>query len=87
MNAAAPLKIDQVSHRYRSVLAVDDITLDIPSGCLVGFIGPDGVGKSSLLGLIAGAKRLQTGQISVLGGHIAHTKIGPDTFAAFGFFF
>lgn len=74
MNAAAPLKIDQVSHRYRSVLAVDDITLDIPSGCLVGFIGPDGVGKSSLLGLIAGAKRLQTGQISVLGGHIAHTQ-------------
>jgi len=36
-----------VTHRYGSVLALDDITLDIPEGSLVGVIGPDGVGKST----------------------------------------
>ena len=57
-----------VSHRYRKMRALDDITLDIPVGCRVGLIGPDGVGKSSLLALIAGARRLQTGTVEVFGG-------------------
>src|SRR5262245_50816106 len=35
---------------------------------MVGLIGPDGVGKSTLMGLIAGSKRIQTGQVHVLGG-------------------
>ena len=38
------------------MLALDEVTLDIPAGCMVGLIGPDGVGKSSLLSLIAGAR-------------------------------
>jgi energy-coupling factor transporter ATP-binding protein EcfA2 len=39
--------------------------LDIPGGRMVGFIGPDGVGKSSLLALIAGAKKIQAGGVEV----------------------
>ena len=38
---------------------------------MVGLIGPDGVGKSSLLGLIAGARRIQSGQVEVLDGDMA----------------
>ncbi len=38
---------------------------------MVGFIGPDGVGKSSLLGLIAGAKKIQSGRVEVLGGDMS----------------
>ena len=48
---------EAVTHRYRSVLALDEITLDIPAGSLVGVIGPDGIGKSTLLSIIAGARR------------------------------
>ena len=35
---------------------------------MVGLIGPDGVGKSTLMGLIAGSKRIQAGEVRVLGG-------------------
>ncbi len=53
---------------YGKTIALDAVTLDIPAGRMVGVIGPDGVGKSSLLGLISGARALQTGQTEVLGG-------------------
>jgi ribosome-dependent ATPase len=61
-------RVAGVSHRYRRILALHDVTLDIPAGCRVGLIGPDGVGKSSLLALISGARRLQTGTVEVFGG-------------------
>lgn len=57
--------------RYGRTLALDDVSLDLPAGCLVGVIGPDGVGKSSLFALIAGARRRQEGALEVLGGDFA----------------
>ena len=54
--------------RYGKVTALDDVTLEIPSGRMVGLIGPDGVGKSSLLSLMAGARVIQAGTVEVLGG-------------------
>ena len=54
------------------MLALDDVSLDLPRGRTVGLIGPDGVGKSTLLGLIAGARRIQSGQIEALGGDMAN---------------
>jgi ribosome-dependent ATPase len=57
-----------VSLRYGKTLALDDVTMEIPAGCMVGLIGPDGVGKSSLLALISGARAVQQGQVEVLGG-------------------
>ncbi len=54
--------------RYGKVTALDDVTLEIPSGRMVGLIGPDGVGKSSLLSLLAGARVIQDGKVEVLGG-------------------
>ncbi|MGO9215070.1 MAG: ribosome-associated ATPase/putative transporter RbbA [Syntrophales bacterium] len=59
--------IEGVKHRYGKKIALDSIDLHIPAGCQVGLIGPDGVGKSTLLGLIAGQKKIQTGDIHVLG--------------------
>ena len=41
---------------------------------MVGLIGPDGVGKSTLLGIIAGARQNQSGSVTVLGGDISDTK-------------
>ena len=63
-----------VTHHYGSTLALDDITIDIPPGRMVGLIGPDGVGKSSLMGLIGGAKKIQKGKVIVLGGDIADVR-------------
>ena len=67
-------RLDDVTHRYGATCALDAITLDIPSGCTVGLIGPDGVGKSSLLGIIAGARRIQTGRVRVLDGDMANSR-------------
>lgn len=70
--AAAPVaSVRDVSLRYGKTSALASVTLDIPAGCVVGLIGPDGVGKSSLLSLIAGAHALQSGHIDVLGGDMA----------------
>ena len=62
------VRLHDVRQRYGAVTALDGITLDLPAGCRVGLIGPDGVGKSTLLGLIAGARALQQGRVEVLGG-------------------
>jgi len=57
-----------VSLRYGKTLALDAVNLEVPAGCMVGLIGPDGVGKSSLLALISGARAVQQGEVEVLGG-------------------
>ena len=62
--------IEAVHHRYGRTPALDDCTLTLPAGGMIGLIGPDGVGKSTLLGLIAGVKRLQQGAVTVLGGDV-----------------
>jgi len=73
--AAAPVvRLAGVSHRYRGVVALDGVTLDVPVDRIIGLIGPDGVGKSSLLGLVAGAKRVQDGRVEVLGGDMANAR-------------
>jgi len=64
-------QLSGVAHRYGAAVALHPVTLDIPGGCIVGFIGPDGVGKSTLLGLIAGVRRVQKGVVTVLDGSIA----------------
>ena len=68
------VSIKDVTHRYGSVVALDGISLDIPSGIMVGIIGPDGVGKSTLMALIAGSKKLQQGKLTVLDGDIADVR-------------
>ncbi|MFG0265321.1 MAG: ribosome-associated ATPase/putative transporter RbbA [Rhodopirellula sp. JB055] len=64
-------KINSLTHRYGDTVAIDDVSLTLPAGKMVGLIGPDGVGKSTLMGLIAGAKHIQTGQVEVLGGSMS----------------
>ncbi|NLD68147.1 MAG: ribosome-associated ATPase/putative transporter RbbA [Limnobacter sp.] len=80
--AAVVADVSGVSLRYGRKLALDAIDLAIPAGRMVGLIGPDGVGKSSLLSLIAGARAVKQGRIEVLGGDIgsaAHRRrVCPD---------
>lgn len=68
------VRIEQVGLSYGKTRALDAITFDLPAGCMVGLIGPDGVGKSTLLSLIAGARVIQDGRIEVLGGDISDPR-------------
>jgi ribosome-dependent ATPase len=63
-----------VGLRYGTVVALDGITVDIPAGRMVGLLGPDGVGKSSLLSLLAGARAVQTGSVRALDGDMASAR-------------
>jgi ribosome-dependent ATPase len=58
-----------ISHRYGKTLALDDVNLSLTAGKSIAFIGPDGVGKSTLLGLIAGAKKIQDGELTIFDGN------------------
>ena len=59
---------------YGKTRALASVDLQIPAGRMVGLIGPDGVGKSSLLGLLSGSRRLQQGELWVLGGDMAESE-------------
>ena len=69
------VSIQNLSHRYGKTLALDGVSLDIPKGATVGLIGPDGVGKSTLLSLMAGVKVIQDGRVEVLGGDMADKDV------------
>jgi ribosome-dependent ATPase len=71
-------RLTDVSLQYGTTRALDSVSLDLPAGCMVGLIGPDGVGKSSLLALVAGARRIQEGQVEVLGGDMADADFRRD---------
>ncbi|SEJ83853.1 ribosome-associated ATPase/putative transporter RbbA [Paraburkholderia diazotrophica] len=71
MSGAPVVRLRNVVLRYRKTVALDGVTLDIPAGRMVGLIGPDGVGKSSLLALISGARKVQQGTVEALDGDMA----------------
>jgi ribosome-dependent ATPase len=78
-SAAEPaVRLSGVSLSYGKTRALDDVALDIPAGRMVGLIGPDGVGKSSLMSLISGARAIQSGSVTVLGGDIAKPSVRAD---------
>ena len=70
----AVVRLQDVRQHYGQIQALAGITLDIPAGRMVGLLGPDGVGKSSLLALVSGARVVQAGRIEVLGGDIADKR-------------
>jgi ribosome-dependent ATPase len=85
MNGAVVASIPPTVARLRGVglhygvtQALRDIDLDIPAGVMAGLIGPDGVGKSSLLALVSGARALQDGRVEVLGGDMASARFRAD---------
>lgn len=75
------VSLRDVSLHYGKTRALNPVTANIPAGAMTGLIGPDGVGKSSLLSLVAGARAIQSGHIEVMGGDMrdkAHRKaVGP----------
>ena len=70
----AVARLGGVGLRYGATRALEAIDLELPAQRMVGLIGPDGVGKSSLLALIAGARKIQHGSVEVLGGDMAEAR-------------
>ena len=73
-DAAAPpavpppaVRIDGLTKRYGSRVAVDHLTVDIPSGVVAGFIGPNGAGKTTTMAMLLGLVRASAGSATVLG--------------------
>jgi ribosome-dependent ATPase len=71
MSEPTVASLNGVSLRYGEIMALDNINLEIPAGSMAGLIGPDGVGKSSLLALISGVRKIQSGTVHVLEGDMA----------------
>lgn len=71
MTPAPITRLANVSHRYGATVALDDVTIDIPARIMVGVIGPDGVGKSTMLALISGVRTIQSGSVIVFGEDVA----------------
>lgn len=69
------VSVQNVSFNYGDNLALDNLSIEIPQGIITGMIGPDGVGKSTLLSLISGARAIQSGEVIVLGGDMREKKV------------
>lgn len=72
--ASAAVKVSGLEHVYGTTAALGGVTIEIPAGSTTAIIGPDGVGKSTLLSLIAGARIIQKGKVEVLGGDMADAR-------------
>lgn len=73
------LKVEGVNVRYGALEAVKDFNLSIAAGEIVGLIGANGAGKSSLVNAISGLVRLSSGTVVVNGADLSqaapHTRI------------
>jgi ABC-2 type transport system ATP-binding protein len=65
------IEIKQLTKRYGSITAVDDITFDVAPGQVLGFLGPNGAGKSTTMKMITGFVAPTAGTIRVCGHDIA----------------
>jgi len=73
----AVIELRGVTKRYGKTLALDNVSLSLPRGKVLGLIGPNGAGKTTTLSLIAGFARPDSGSIRVLGeGPGAAPRIG-----------
>ncbi len=61
------IQTDRLKRDYKSVTAVDELTLSITRGELFGLVGPDGAGKTTTLRLLAGLLGVTDGEATILG--------------------
>jgi ribosome-dependent ATPase len=72
--AGVAVRVEAVSHRYGAKTVLAEASATFPSGSMTALVGPDGAGKSTLLSLIAGSRRLVSGEIHVLGADMRQAQ-------------
>jgi ABC-2 type transport system ATP-binding protein len=65
--ATAAVEVDKVSFNYKNIKAIDELTLEIPTGISFGLLGPNGAGKTTLIRLLVGLLKPKSGSIRILG--------------------
>lgn len=65
--AATALSATALSHRYGAVVALDDVSLDVPEGAFAALLGPNGSGKTTLLRIVTTLARPASGTVRVFG--------------------
>jgi ABC-2 type transport system ATP-binding protein len=72
------IKVSNVTKKFSKNLILDDISLNIEQGSIVGLIGPSGAGKSTLVKAIMGMEKVNSGNIEVLNAKVPNLKILND---------
>ena len=67
MSQAAAVQLDAVTRRFGRIAAVDDVSLDVVPGEVLGLLGPNGAGKTTTMRLITGYLRPDRGTVTVGG--------------------
>ena len=71
MNASV-IRTDGLTKRYGDILAVDDLSLEVPHGQVFGLLGPNGSGKTTTMGMLLGLVSPTSGSFSLFGGSTSH---------------
>ena len=66
------IKTDGLTKRYGDILAVDGLSLEVPSGQIFGLLGPNGSGKTTTMGMLLGLVRPTSGRFSLFDGSTSH---------------
>ncbi|MEG6615886.1 ABC transporter ATP-binding protein [Peptococcaceae bacterium 1198_IL3148] len=61
------VELNNVTKKYSRQLALDNVSINLPSGKIIGLVGPNGSGKSTMLKLITGLSHPTKGQVKVMG--------------------
>src|SRR6476646_4493339 len=69
------ITVQNVSNRFGSFHAVDNVSLEVPTGSLVALLGPSGSGKSTLLRMIAGLEQPDSGEIWLIGENATYRSV------------
>jgi ABC-2 type transport system ATP-binding protein len=67
MMSNAPIRLDKVSKRFGTKAAVQDVSLEVPEGCVCGLVGPNGAGKTTIIRMILGLLPPSQGTLRTLG--------------------
>jgi len=70
------IEIHGLTRKFRTTLALSDLDLNVPKGCVFGLLGENGAGKTTLIKHIMGLLRPQTGSVRVLGGDPIGDPVG-----------